>query len=537
MSTTLHRRRHRLLVASAAAGRRTGRPIGTRTNRRTAGRRWTAALAGLATMLAGALVGVAGAQSASAATIDTTASYVLVNRGSGKALDVYNLSTENGGDIVQWARNDGAWQRWQFVDSGNGYYRLKSAHSGKVLDVYNFSTANGAEIVQWTDYDQTNQQFRVDDEGGGHVTLVNRNSGKALEVQGGSTADGGKVVQYDDWGGANQQWQLVQVDPGGGGGDSALPSSFTWSSSGVLAGPKPDASHPAVAVKDFSVIRHDGQWQVYATTASRNGWGLVHFAFDDWSQAASAPHTYLDRSGIGSGYRAAPQIFYFAPQDLWYLVYQTGPPTYSTSRDPSDPTSWSAPRRFIENEPAVVTQNKGDGQWIDFWTICDASRCYLFFSDDNGHTYRADTSLANFPNGFGNTQIIMTDTKNNLFEAVNVYKVDGAQEYLMVVEAIGSTGRRYFRSWTSSSLTGSWSPLAATESDPFAGRANVTFPGGAWTQDISHGELVRQSNDQTLTISPCDLQYVYQGQDPSASGDYLLLPWRMGLLTQTNSTC
>ncbi|TQL02403.1 non-reducing end alpha-L-arabinofuranosidase family hydrolase [Cellulomonas sp. SLBN-39] len=513
-------------------------------------RRFVAAVAVTTVAVVGA-VGLVRAQDASAATVDTSASYVLVNRGSGKALDVYNMATNDGAKIVQWSRNDGTQQQWQFVDSGGGYYRLKSRLSGKVLDVLNFSTANGAAITQYTDRNQTNQQFRLVDTSNGYVTLQNRNSGKALEVQGASTADGGAVVQYDSWGGTNQQWQLVRVGtatspaptPSPSASASAptatgsLPSSFRWSSSGVLAGPKPDASHPAVAVKDFSVIRYQDKWHVYATTASSKGWGLVHYAFSDWSQASSATHTYLDRSGIGAGYRAAPQVFYFAPQDLWYMVYQTGPPTYSTTKNPADPLSWSAPKKLIANEPAIVSQNKGNGTWIDFWNICDAQNCYLFFSDDNGHTYRAQTALANFPNGFGNVQIVMTDKPNNNFEGANVYKVAGKNQYLMVVEAIGSTGRRYFRSWTATSLTGAWTPLAATESNPFAGRANVTFPEGTWTQDISHGELVRSGNDQTLPISPCRLQYVYQGQSPSASGDYLLLPWRMGLLTQTNSTC
>jgi endo-1,4-beta-xylanase len=39
---------------------------------------------------------------------------------------------------------------------------------------------------------------------------------------------------------------------------------------------------------------------------------------------------------------------------------------------------------MIANEPAIVTQNKGSGGWIDFWVICDTANCYLFFSDDNG---------------------------------------------------------------------------------------------------------------------------------------------------------
>jgi hypothetical protein len=502
---------------------------------RTAWRR-PAVLAALAALLAGGLVGV-GETPAQAATVDPTAWYVLVNRGSGKVLDVSGVSTADGTQLQQWSRTDGNNQQFQFVDSGGGYYRLKARHSGKVLDVYNFSTADSANIVQWSDHNGTNQQFRLADSPNGYVRLINRNSNKAVEVQNAATADGGRVVQYTDHGGANQQWQLVRMsdDPA-----SVLPSTFRWSSSGVLAGPKPDAQHPnALAVKDFSVVRHDNQWLVYATTASpTSGWGLVNFNFGAWPQAASAPHTYLDTaSAIGPGYRAAPQLFYFAPQNLWYLVYQSAPPTYSTSTNPADPSSWSAPRTFIAQEPPIVTENKGDGGWIDFWVICDSANCYLFFSDDNGHIYRAQTSMANFPNGFGNTQIVLSDSKFALFEATNVYKVSGANEYLLIQEAIGSTGRRYFRSFTSTSLTGNWTPLAATESEPFAGRNNVTFPNGAWTQDISHGELIRASNDQTLTIDPCRLQYVYQGMDPGAGGDYIRLPWRMGLLTQTNSTC
>jgi len=143
--------------------------------------------------------------------VDTTAWYVLVNRNSGKALDVYNLATNDGARITQWTRNNGNNQQWQFVDSGGGYYRIKSRHSGKVLDVYNFSTADGGPIVQWTDGNGTNQQFRLADSDSGYVRFINRNSNKAVEVQGASTADGANIVQYSDWGGANQQWQLVRV--------------------------------------------------------------------------------------------------------------------------------------------------------------------------------------------------------------------------------------------------------------------------------------------------------------------------------------
>jgi endo-1,4-beta-xylanase len=142
--------------------------------------------------------------------VDTNAWYVLVNRNSGKTVDVYNLATNDGARIAQWSRNDGSQQQWQFVDSGGGYYRLKSRLSGKVLDVHSWSGADGAAIVQWTDNNAANQQFSIQDIDG-YIQLINRNSGKAIEVQGASTADGGNIVQYADWNGANQQWQLVRI--------------------------------------------------------------------------------------------------------------------------------------------------------------------------------------------------------------------------------------------------------------------------------------------------------------------------------------
>jgi hypothetical protein len=294
-----------------------------------------------------------------------------------------------------------------------------------------------------------------------------------------------------------------------------------------------------VSVKDPTVVRYDNQWLVYMTTANTGGaWSLAYTSFSDWAQASAAPLTYLDQNpNIGTGYRAAPQLFYFAPKNTWYLVYQQGPPAFSTASSPTQPGAWTAPRNFIDQEPAIVTANKGSGGWLDFWVICDSVNCYLFFSDDNGHLYRAQTTVANFPNGFGNTQIVLSDSRFALFEAANVYKVKGVDQYLLLVEAIGSDGRRYFRSWTSTTLGGSWTALANTESNPFARASNVTFPNGQWTRDISHGEMIRSGYDQTLEIDPCRLQYLYQGMDPNASGDYSQLPWRLGLLTQTNSTC
>jgi alpha-galactosidase len=133
----------------------------------------------------------------------------LTVRHSGKLLDVFNASTVDGADVVQWAANGQANQRWRFQDAGGGYSTVTSVNSGKCLDVFGgaSATADGARVTQWTCNGGTNQQWRTQDVGGGYVQLIARHSNKCLDVRGAATTDGAQVVQWTCGTGTNQQWQ------------------------------------------------------------------------------------------------------------------------------------------------------------------------------------------------------------------------------------------------------------------------------------------------------------------------------------------
>jgi hypothetical protein len=319
----------------------------------------------------------------------------------------------------------------------------------------------------------------------------------------------------------------------------SLPKTFKWTSTDALVSPKKDSRNIA-GIKDPSIIHYNNVYHVFASTAQDAGYNLVYFNFTDISKAGAAPFYYLDQSAIGTGYRAAPEVFYFEPQKLWYLIYQDGNAAYSTNKDISNPAGWTAPKHFYSGTPKLIEDNlliPQQGYWVDMFVICDDANCHLFSSDDNGRLYRSQTPVSKFPEGMSDPVIAMSEpVKGDLFEASLVYNV-GPSTYLLLVECIGAApssagGVRYFRSWTASSIAGPWTPLAATEANPFLGASNVEFKGTKWTTSLSHGEIVRTEVNQRLKVTPCGMKFLYQGIDPNASASYNALPWKLGMATQ-----
>ncbi|MDR7090879.1 non-reducing end alpha-L-arabinofuranosidase family hydrolase [Cellvibrio fibrivorans] len=295
-----------------------------------------------------------------------------------------------------------------------------------------------------------------------------------------------------------------------------LKAPLQWTSTGPLISPK-NANWKSI--KDPSVVKYNGTYHVYATYYD-TAYKSMYTSFTDWNNAQAAPHISMNGTTVGN--TVAPQVFFFRPHNKWYLITQWGG-AYSTTDDISRP-NWSAKKKLLQGEPANS---------LDFWVICNATHCYLYFSRDDGVLYMSKTTIGNFPNFSGYT-IVMEDHRGNgnqyLFEAPNVYKLDGQNKYLLMVEAWPS-GPRMFRSWTSSSLDGPWTALADTDANPFAGNRNVEWPGGKWANGISHGELIRSGYDERLTVDPCNLEFLYQGEaGPSPDGNYNTIPYKLGLL-------
>ena len=323
--------------------------------------------------------------------------------------------------------------------------------------------------------------------------------------------------------------QPVLAGDDSGGIESLLAGRFNWTVSAPLVAPLQRPGEEICSVKDPTIVRYNGQWHLFCTIRGRErSHQIEYIRFDDWQSLDKAQRHILK---LSDEYFCAPQVFYFTPHKQWYLIYQVIDktrkpalqPACSKSPDIADPNSWTKPELLFAAQPENV---KG---WIDFWVICDADRAHLFFTSLDGRMWRCETKLSDFPHGWSKPDVVL---QGDIFEASHTYRLKGLDKYLTIVEA-QAEGRRYYKAYLAGTLGGAWSPLADTREKPFASPVNTRDAGEHWTDSFSHGELLRDGFDQTLTVDPAQIRLLFQGvSDQDMAGKvYGQIPWRLGILS------
>ncbi|MGO4773138.1 RICIN domain-containing protein [Flavobacterium sp. W22_SRS_FK3] len=137
--------------------------------------------------------------------------YYLQNRNSGLYMDVWGLSTTDGGNIAQGNYTGATNQQFKFIDVGDGAYEIQAVNSGKAIDISGVSVDNGANVHQWSYVGAANQQFTAVSTGDGYYKLIAKHSGKLVEVSGFSIVSGGNVQQWEDLNQSSGQWKLITI--------------------------------------------------------------------------------------------------------------------------------------------------------------------------------------------------------------------------------------------------------------------------------------------------------------------------------------
>ena len=160
---------------------------------------------------------------------------------------------------------------------------------------------------------------------------------------------------------------------------------------------------------------------------------------------------------------------------------------------------------------------------IDFWCISDGTNVYCFYSPMDGSRTikRRSTTVANFPYGWSSATVVATST----FEAPHVYKNKADGKYYMMVEDIN----RHFELWTASSLGGTWTKIA----EEWAAKSNLIETAEHWTDQVSHGEILRSGTNERMEIDNIDrCEILIQGVVNGSYGDYGNIPYDLGIIRE-----
>jgi len=313
-----------------------------------------------------------------------------------------------------------------------------------------------------------------------------------------------------------------------------------------------------VAVKDSSIVFYDGKYHLFYTAKmSQENEGKIKYDISTGyvaaesleGLAAAKRYNLEDTAGVEL---IAPQIFYFEPQKLWYLVghrRNKGKPNlmpiYMTNPDINNVYGWS-------ESTDIKTAKSNDNFWIDFWVICDDEKAHLFYSDQRGSVLRMECPIGEFPKGFATSKedISLTVTGQDdyagwsMFEAQHVYHVKNPDKYLIVLECgyyeadknwFGDARRRFMIAMVADKLEGPWVRIEENENEFFACGPSIFNEDGTksdYTQ-VSHPELIRSGYDQKLEIEDYNIQIMFQSFDGTKIPDgynYNELPWELLLI-------
>lgn len=217
--------------------------------------------------------------------------YIIVNRFSGKVMEVPNGSTNYGVVLDQNTYTGASNQLWDVypLPSNNGgdlsYYTMTAAHDGVTADESNWSYNNGNSIIQWGTGANLVEHWFFEYAGNGYFYIRSRWSGKYLDVAGPSGNNGASIIQWSGLNRSSQQWRLIPVGAAVEFIAPAAPTGLTANANAVSVqlnwNPNTETD-----LASYTVLRATNPGGPYEIVAR----GLTSNAFTD--KSANQPRTY-----------------------------------------------------------------------------------------------------------------------------------------------------------------------------------------------------------------------------------------------------
>jgi len=135
--------------------------------------------------------------------------YRFVLRLDGKVMEA--AGTTSGSKIQKSTYTGAAKQHWTVTHLGGGQYSVHNVQSGLAMDIASGSHAHGASFQLWSPNNGDNQRFAFLPTGQGYYRITPVHSNKPADVPGASIGEAVALHQWRYVLGSHQQWQLEPV--------------------------------------------------------------------------------------------------------------------------------------------------------------------------------------------------------------------------------------------------------------------------------------------------------------------------------------
>ncbi|MFI3169034.1 MAG: RICIN domain-containing protein [Faecalibacterium sp.] len=144
-------------------------------------------------------------------TVIKAGTYYTITGSTGRIVEAVE-SDANGAYVVLGNYDHAANQEWAFVRAGEGVYQIVNRGTGKMLDLVSGGTSDGTWLHQWEDAACSSQLWMVEPTNDGRVKLkAQLAQDKCVDVVGMSTDLGAQLQIWQDVDGENQTWVISTV--------------------------------------------------------------------------------------------------------------------------------------------------------------------------------------------------------------------------------------------------------------------------------------------------------------------------------------
>ena len=145
-----------------------------------------------------------------------------------KVIEVINATTESGGNVQIFSRNNAKCQKVAIKYVGEGYYTMKFEHSGLYLDVSNGETADGTNVWQCRYNGSDAQKWIIQDAGDGYYNIISKCSDTYLTVEGGRNSNCTNIEVNSKNNGNSQKFKFNEIKNLKGMDVSAHQGNINW---------------------------------------------------------------------------------------------------------------------------------------------------------------------------------------------------------------------------------------------------------------------------------------------------------------------